>query len=192
VNGFQTYKMYVALKNHFTSSTYDYFRYNGKTRASIRTYEARKDKYFFEKLARKRDVQDLILANIIEQGPSVWVGDLANEQQAEENYRRWVKRQQSITYAFTNELDKLELPYDQNIIVTDGQHPPLLKHVIQENISIETLIILNDLCSFTRHWNRKIEEKVIWPPLYNKCKKYRPFVKFDREKLKQIVIDKFS
>lgn len=192
MNGFQTYKMYVALKNHFTSSTYDYFRYNGKTRASIKTYEARKDKYFFEKLARKRDVQDFILANIIEQGPSVWVGDLASEQQAEENYRHWVKRQQSITYMFTNEIDKLELPYDQNIIVVDGQHPPLLKHVIQEDISIETLIILNDLCSFTRHWNKKIEEKVIWPSLYAKCKKYRPFLKFDREKLKQIVINKFS
>lgn len=192
MNGFQTYKMYVALKNHFTSATYDYFRYNGKTRASIKTYEARHDKYFFEKLSKKRDVEDFILANIIEQGPAVWVGDLANEQQAEENYRGWVKRQQSITYMFTNELDKLELPYDQNIIVVDGQHPPLLKHVIQQDISIETLIILNDMCSFTRHWNRKIEEKVIWPSLYNKCKKYRPFLKFDKEKLKQIVIDKFS
>lgn len=192
MNGFQTYKMYVALKNHFTSQTYDYFRYNGKTRASIKTYEARHDKYFFEKLAKKRDVEDFILANIIEQGASVWVGDLANEQQAEENYRRWVKRQQSITYMFTNELDKLELPYDQNIIVVDGQHPPLLRHVIQHDISIETLIVLNDLCSFTRHWNKKIEEKVIWPQLYNKCKKYRPFLKFDKEKLKQIVIDKFS
>lgn len=192
MNGFQTYKMYVALKNHFTSQTYDYFRYNGKTRASIKTYEARRDKYFFEKLAKKRDVEEFILANIIEQGPTVWVGDLASEQQAEENYRGWVKRQQSITYLFTNELDKLELPYDQNIIVVDGQHPPLLKHVIQHNISIETLIILNDLCSFTRHWNKKIEDKVIWPSLYNKCKKYRPFLKFDKEKLKQIVIDKFS
>lgn len=192
MNGFQTYKMYVALKNHFTSATYDYFRYNGKTRASIKTYEARHDKYFFEKLSKKRDVEDFILANIIEQGPAVWVGDLANEQQAEENYRGWVKRQQSITYMFTNELDKLELPYDQNIIVVDGQHPPLLKHVIRQDISIETLIILNDMCSFTRYWNRKIEEKVIWPSLYNKCKKYRPFLKFDKEKLKQIVIDKFS
>lgn len=192
MNGFQTYKMYVALKNHFTSHTYDYFRYNGKTRASIKTYEARRDKYFFEKLAKKRDVEDFILANIIEQGPTVWVGDLASEQQAEENYRGWVKRQQSITYLFTNELDKLDLPYDQNIIVVDGQHPPLLRHVIQHNISIETLIILNDLCSFTRHWNKKIEDKVIWPSLYNKCKKYRPFLKFDKEKLKQIVIDKFS
>lgn len=192
MNGFQTYKMYVALKNHFTSTTYDYFRYNGKTRASIKTYEARKDKYFFEKLARKRDVQDFILANIIEQGATVWVGDLANEQQAEENYRHWVKRQQSLTYMFTNDLDKLDPNYDKNIIVVDGQHPPLLKSVIQHDINLETLVVLNEMCSFTRHWNKRIEDKVIWPVLYMKCKKYRPFLKFDKDKLKEIVISKFS
>jgi hypothetical protein len=184
--------MYVALKNHFTSPTYDYFRYNGKTRASIKTYEARKDKYFFEKLGRKRNVEEFILANIIEQGATVWVGDLANEQQSEDNYRKWVKRQQSMTYAFTNELDKLDPTYDKNIIVVDGQHPPLLKHVVQHEVSLETLIVLNDLVSFYRHWNKKIEDQIIWPSIYQKCKKYKPFLKYDKDKLKSIVIEKFS
>ena len=192
MNGFQTYKMYVALKNHFTSDTYDYFRYGGKTRASIKTYEQRKDKYFFEKLSRKRNVEQFILANIIEQGATVWVGDLASEQQAEDNYRNWVKRQQSITYIFGNDLNHLDAAYDQNIIVVEGQHPPLLKHVIQRNISIETMVILNNMCSFFRHWNRKIEDQVIWPSIYQKCKKYKPFLKYDKDKLKKIVIDKFS
>ena len=192
MNGFETYKMYVALKNHFTSATYDYFRYNGKTRASIKTYEARKDKYFFEKLGRKRNVEEFLLANIIEQGPTVWVGDLASEQQAEDNYRAWMKRQQSMTYMFGNEIDQLVLPYDQNIIVVDGQHPPLLKHVVQHTISAETMIILDELSPFFRHWNRKIEDTIIWPSIYQKCKKYKPFLKFDKEKLKQLVIKKFS
>jgi hypothetical protein len=192
MNGFETYKMYVALKNHFTSLTYDYFRYGGKTRASVSTYESRKDKYFFEKLGRKRNVQDFILANIIENGPTVWVGDLANEQQAEDNYKQWVKRQQSFTYMFTEDISKLKLPYDQNIIVVDGQHPPLLKHVIHKDISVETAIVLNDLCSYTRHWNKNIEDPIIWPALYQKCKKYKPFLKYDKEKLKQIVLQKFG
>lgn len=192
MNGFETYKLYVALKNHFTSTTYDYFRYGGKTRASLRSYEQRRDRYFFEKLGRKRDVEKYILANIIEGGAGVWVGDLANEQQAEEAFRKWNKRQQSLTYIFTNDIAKLELPYDQNIIVVDGQHPPLLKHALRGEVSIETLVILNDLCSFTRHWNKRIEEKVIWPALYQKCKKYKPFLQYDKDKLKQIVIEKFS
>lgn len=192
MNGFETYKMYVALKNHFTSATYDYFKYGGKTRASIKTYEVRKDKYFFEKLGRKRNVQDFILANIVESGPGVWVGDLASEQQAEETYRKWAKRQQSFTYMFADDISKLELPYDQNIIVTDGQHPPLLRQVIHKDISVETMIVLNDMCSFTRHWNKKIEDPIIWPSLYQKCKKYKPFLKYDKDKLKQIVLEKFS
>jgi hypothetical protein len=132
------------------------------------------------------------LANIIEQGATVWVGDLANEQQSEDNYRKWVKRQQSMTYAFTNELDKLDPAYDKNIIVVDGQHPPLLKHVVQHEVSLETLIVLNDLVSFYRHWNKKIEDQIIWPSIYQKCKKYKPFLKYDKDKLKSIVIEKFS
>lgn len=192
MNGFQTYKMYVALKNHFTSDTYDYFRYGGKTRASIKTYEARKDKYFFEKLARKRDVESFILSNIIEGSPAVWVGDLASEQQADDNFRRWQKRQQSFTYIFTNELDKLDSVYDSNLVVTDGDHPPLLKKVVQGDVSIETLVALNDLCGFFRMWNRKIDDPVIWPDIYKKCKKYKPFLKYDKDKLKKIVLSKFS
>lgn len=192
MNGYETYKMYVALKNHFTSATYDYFRYSGKTRASLRTYESRKDKYFFEKLGRKRNVEQFILANIISDGAGVWVGELASEQSAEDNYREWQKRQQSLTYTFTNDLDVLDLVFDNNIVVVDGQHPPLLVNVLRNDICIETAIILNDLCTFTRHWNRKIEEQVIWPSLYQKWKKYKPFLKYDKDNLKQIVMKRFS
>jgi hypothetical protein len=191
MNGFEVYKMYVALKNHFTSTTYDYFKYGGKTRASVRSYEQRKDRYFFEKVSRKRDPLNFLLANVVQNGPQIWIGDLANEQHAESSYRQWIKRQQSFSYIFKEEISVLKLPYDQNIIVVDGQHPPLLKHHIQNEIGIETLIVLNDLCSFTRHWNKKIEEKVIWPALYLRCKKYRPFLQYDKEQMKKIVIDRF-
>lgn len=184
--------MYVALKNHFSSNTYDYFKYGGKTRASLSSYETRKDKYFFEKLARKREVESFILANIVEQGAAVWVGNLANEQQAEEYYRLWQKRQQSFTYLFKQDLDKLLTPYDANFIVVDGQHPPLLKQYVRQEISIETLCVLNTLSNFTKYWSRKIEDTVIWPEIAKKIKKYTPFVKFDKQVAKQIVVTFFN
>lgn len=192
MNGFQAYKMYVALKNHFSSNTYDYFKYGGKTRASLNNYESRKDKYFFEKLARKRDVESFILANVVEQGATVWVGDLANEQQAEEYYRAWQKRQQSFTYMFKQDLSNLLMPYDANFVVADGQHPPLLKQYIRREVSIETLCVLNSLSNFTKYWSRKIEDKVIWPEIAKKIKKYTPFIKFDKLTAKQIVVSFFN
>ena len=192
MTGYEAYKLYVALKNHFNSDTYDFFRYGGKTRANAKSFDARHDKYFFSKLAKHKDAQRYILANIIEDNPNVWVGDLANEQNSEDNYKQWLKRQESLTYIFTNDLDKLDPDYNSNLIVEGSNHPLLLKLLIQRKISIETVIILNDMCGFFRLWNRKIEEDVIWPMMYKKCKKYRPFLHFDKDKLKQIVVDKFQ
>ena len=47
---FEAYCEYVSLKNHFTQSGYDYFKYNGKTRLKPATFQKRKDRIFFEKL----------------------------------------------------------------------------------------------------------------------------------------------
>lgn len=192
MTGYEAYKLYVALKNHFNSDTYDFFRYGGKTRANIKSFEIRNDKYFFAKLAKHKDTERYIVANIIEDNPNVWVGDLANEQAAEDNYKRWLARQESLTYNFQNDLDKLDPVYNANLVVEGSNHPLLLKMYIQKKVSIETLVVLDDLCGFFRHWNKKIEEDIIWPMVYKKCKKYKPFLRYDKDKLKQIVVDKFQ
>ena len=50
---FETYKQYLAFKQHFTRKNYDYFRYAGKSRASLNSFYKRKDRYFFERCSRK-------------------------------------------------------------------------------------------------------------------------------------------
>ena len=56
MTAFESYKMYVALKLHFTTDSYDYFKFNGKTRVTETNFEKRKDRYFFKKLTnRKKD-----------------------------------------------------------------------------------------------------------------------------------------
>ena len=42
--GFDAYKVYLALRQHFTS-VYDYFKYNGKVRAGVESFLKRKDKF---------------------------------------------------------------------------------------------------------------------------------------------------
>jgi len=53
VTGFEVYKMYLALKQHFTKDNYDYVKYRGKVTASEKSFEERRDRYFFKKLATK-------------------------------------------------------------------------------------------------------------------------------------------
>ena len=49
--GFDVYKTYLAVKLHFTSDTYDYYKYDGKVNAKLDTFTKRKDRYFFHKLS---------------------------------------------------------------------------------------------------------------------------------------------
>ena len=58
--GFAAFAMWNALKLHFTSDSYDYFKYNGKTNVSKQSFTTRKDKYQFYKLSRKYSLEDFI------------------------------------------------------------------------------------------------------------------------------------
>ena len=68
MSAFECYKEYVALKNHFTKPSYDYFKYNGKAKLNPSSFDGRKDKLFFQKLAKHPDVHNFLVANLSENG----------------------------------------------------------------------------------------------------------------------------
>jgi hypothetical protein len=191
--GFEAYALWNALKLHFTSDSYDYFKYNGKTNVSKQSFTTNKSKYQFYKLSRKYDLEELKLfyvANFIE-GKGDWVGELL--QDGEENYAKWQKRIQALTYAFENDiiyLSEKHHPVDW-LKVKDG-YPKLLEELMHGNINIETVIILNQSMDFLPMWKEKIEDDIVWP---NKCRlieRYSPFVSFPKDKAKNIVKEKIK
>lgn len=162
--GFAAYALWNALKLHFTSESYDYFRYNGKTNVSKQTFTTNKSKYQFYKLSRKYDLEELknfYIANFI-QGKGDWVGDLL--QDGDENYTKWQKTQQSLTYTFENDiivlLDKVENPNDL-LVVRNNEFPKLMQYTTQGDITLETLIILNDLMNFFPMWEKEIYDDIV-------------------------------
>ena len=68
VKGFEVYTMYVAMKAHFKTKSYDFVEFGGRIRSRVSSYEKRKDKYYFEKLAKKYNEQEVkeILLLILE------------------------------------------------------------------------------------------------------------------------------
>lgn len=192
MDAFEAYKTYVAIKNHFTSKTYDYFKYGGRTKASRTTFEKRNDKYFFHKLAKRKDVVEYLVANFAYSNRSSWVGDLINNENSDKRYLKFIKTKESLSYTFREDLCKLDPDFDINFKCEEGQHPILLRKYLQGELNIETLVILDDLVSYSRKWTRRIEEKIIWPQVNLLCKKYKPFVEYDRDKMKKIVLDVFS
>jgi hypothetical protein len=188
-DAYELYVYYLALKRHFTSS-YDFHKYNGKINASATSFETRKDKFFFYKLSKKADAKNFILANVVE-NPNVWVGDIVGEK-GDAVFMEWKKKQQSISYVFKSELSNLDEDFDSNLIVKDGQHPKLLRLHINRSISKETLIIVDDLTKVFSYWNKKLVDKIIFPDILNTCNKYKPFLEYDRIKMKSILVDTFA
>jgi hypothetical protein len=191
MSAFECYKEYLALKNHFSKQEYDYFKYNGKLKVNLNTFNSRKDKLFFQKLAKHPDVHSFLVANL-SRNEKAWIKDLAYSEDAEKTYKDWLKRNQSLTYVLKNELQYLVPDFDLNFTSHSSDHPSLLKLYLGGYVSLETLCILLDLTKAKKHWDSKMEYDPIYQEIKMKIEKYTPFIKYDKEKVKNIVIDFFS
>jgi hypothetical protein len=187
---FEIYIYYLALKRHFTTD-YDFFKYNGKVKASQQAFENRKDKFQFYKLSKRKDAKEFILANMIYE-PTLWIGDLLDNEKAEEVFTEWTKRQQTLSYVFKNDLSELNDDFNSNLLVNDGQHPRLLQLYNMRRVNVETLVIIDDLVHNFSYWERKIADPIIFPSINKFVGKVRPFIRYDKSKMKAILLDRFS
>lgn len=184
MTGYQAYVLFLALTRHFNSS-YDFFKYNGKVKANVNSFEKTKGKFFYEKLAKKRNVKGFILANIIAKNCS-WVGDLFNEE-AEKNFIRWERVNDSITYVFSNEISQLIGSAADNLMPKNGSSPRIVELFVQNKISIETLAIFVDLFNLDSKW--RVFSNPLIDDILSVVLKYIPFIQYDRKTIKQIVVN---
>lgn len=187
---FDAYKQYLALKNHFSKEKYDYHKYAGKSRASVESFNKRKDKYWFEKLSRQKsdeEIKNFFIANFVDADDpnSLWIGSVIRG--GENCFKEWNKRQQSLQYLFTQESESLfnEYNLDQVFDCSKG-HPPVLKKFLIRNISPETLVIYDRIFLIRNNFDKKLLDP-IWESVSMKIKKYTPFLNIDVFKYKKIL-----
>lgn len=189
MTGYEAFCLYTGLRLHFTSS-YDFFKYNGKVRVTIDAFDNRKDKYFFHRLSRKYDKEQLeqfLIANFLHD-PGVWIGKLLDEE-ANTRYVEYQKNIQSLSYVFENECRELfsMLENPNEILKTSGEHPVLLKKALRGEVSIQTLHILNLILNFFPMWKSNITDTIVWPNYEKLISNYSGFLKFDLTKYKLIL-----
>lgn len=191
---FDAYRYYQSLKLHFESKTYDAAKYNFKTSANPKSFWKRNDKYHFAKVAKRfKDVPELVgfYASHFINGTK-WIGEMLN---AEEVYQSWLKRMQSISYIFEQDLNHLSIEvesFDSLLRSKDGEHPLIITYYLQEEISLETVVIINKLTGFMNKADKEITETIMWPDISLKIRKYDPFVQVDIERMKKIVLKVFT
>lgn len=187
MTSFESYNLYSALKRHFTCESYDYFKYNGKVKTSLKTFQNRNDKFFFEKLSKHKDVLGLVVSNMLVD-PNIWVGDLVNEERCSSTYFNWLRRKESLSYVFKSELNNLDENLMNELVVENDSHPKLFKKYLAGEICAETIIILEDIINFFPMWDKKIKETFVWPSEKIKLTKYKPFVNIKPD-YKQVIVD---
>ena len=178
------------MKSHFTNKRYDFFKYGGKSRATMTSFNKRKDKYWFEKTSRKysdQEITDFLLANFVTSNTpqNLWIGEIINS--GERTYADWMKRQQSLTYLFKEQSKKLlsERELEEVFNCSKG-HPPILKKYLGGEISLETFAIFEKIFSFGKKFNRKLKDPV-WETVGLKVKKYIPFLNINVFHYKKIL-----
>lgn len=187
MNGYDLYCTYQAIKLHFTSEQYNFFHYDGKTRVSIDAFQKRRDKFLFHRLARKYRDDEMVpflVANFIHSDDN-WTKSLL-EEEAEEAYRDWKRRTDSMTKIYTEDLQKVCNKDNFNLLfeVKDGQHPKLLVHYMQKDVTLETLVILNNIFDFIKIWDKKIQDDIVYPKISRKVRKYGSFLNVNVDKYK--------
>ena len=197
--GFDVYKTYLAVKLHFASDTYDYYKYDGKVNAKLDTFTKRKDRYFFHKLSTRyaeTDILDFFVANFLADSKR-WIGNLlAND--GRDVYLDYKKRKEAFAYHFKQEcgtiasdLGRRNISFNDGFIPPNGQHPRILRLLIQRKISYQTAVVSDHFLGFTKNWDKEITEKVVWPEISLKVTRVKPFVNFNVTECKLIMKEVF-
>ena len=195
VTPYQTYQTYLSMKSHFTNPKYDFFKYGGKSRATVSSFNKRKDKYWFEKTSRKysdEEVLNFLLSNfVIADNPqNLWIGEIINS--GERNYADWMRRKQSLTYLFKEQSGKLLSENElETVFDCSKGHPVILKKYLGGEISLETLTIMEKVFSFVRDFDKKLTDPV-WETVSLKIKKYIPFININVYNYKKILKEVIS
>ena len=190
VTPFETYRTYLSMKSHFTNPKYDFIKYGGKSRATLTSFNKRKDKYWFEKTSRKysdQEVIDFLLSNFVNatNPQNLWIGEIINS--GERIYADWTRRQQSLTYLFKEQSKELlsENKLEEVFNCSKG-HPLILKRYLGGKISLETFAIFEKIFYFGKNFDDKLQDPV-WESVSLKLKKYLPFLNINVMSYKKIL-----
>jgi hypothetical protein len=189
---YDSFRFYQSIKLHFESDSYDAIKYNYKTSVKPQSFWKRRDKYFFAKVGKKFDDASELVRYYVSYfiQDKNWIGDMLDD---DDTYRLYQKRIQSLGYTFEQDLNKLaELGnFDQVLDSSDG-HPSVITSYMSGDINIESVVILNQLTGFMNKADKEITETIVWPDVSRKIRKYSPFVSYDLEKAKNIVLRVFT
>lgn len=185
----------MAVKLHFSGS-YDAIKYQFKTSAAkSSTFEAHKNRFFFERVARRYPTQDQTIAyyvwNVIEGND--WIGSM--KETPLEKKRAYLE---SYSYNIKSEIEAMKSKgtFDSLLFPYSGLQPKIFDLVDDGSISLETVTVINTIVNFLDSSNFEcIEDPLgMFESKKRMIVKYQPFLKdiIDYTKIRSILISGFT
>lgn len=194
---YDVYRSYLALKLHFTTEKYNIIEQKGRIRASRQAFFKRSDLFNIKKLASNysdNEIVNFLVANFV--SGDKWGGVFDSD--ARSNYLAWKKRIESITYILERELDKISFDAEKNnldfndyFVSTNLQLPKVINLYLRNDVSIETLVIINKINNFVELVDSRLQDDIVWPDISRLIKKYSPFLNINKQKYDDIIRRRF-
>lgn len=198
---FRAWKTYHGMYLHFTGS-YDYFKYFGNapwgTISSMEKYFAKFEhktgfswqRGFFTSLGKKMTKEfDLIYYYLsqLTRGknyPSEFLDDYYDEYRIKmDSFSLHFQRNIKVIVEYLREYD---LQFN-DLFECDGiNHPPILKLLLGEDISLETFTVMDVCLNFTKSIDKKLIDP-IWRDQKTLCYNYKPFLEVNVNESRQLI-----
>ena len=172
------YIMYCAMKAHFSKRDYDFHKYGGKTKVSRDSFYKRKDRFFFVKLSKKYKTKTEIMHYYVSNFIKDKRGYIANFN--DENYKSWLLKRDNFYEQFLIEMRPFIKEFEPIFEVKNENHPKLLKEFLGGRVSLETIIILDELVKYGKKWDEQLKGDIIWIDLKKLMENYKGFLTINK------------
>ena len=198
---FRAWKTYHGMYLHFTGS-YDYFKYFGNatwgTIASMEKYFAKYEhqtgfswqRGFFTSLGKKMTKEHDLIYYYLSQltrgknYPTEFLDDYYDEYRIKmESFTLHLQRNMKVIVEYMKEYD---MKFNE-LFECDGiNHPPILKLLLGEDISLETFTVLDIILGFTKILDKKLIDP-IWRDQKTLCYNYKPFLEVNVDEKRRLI-----
>ena len=198
---FRAWKTYHGMYLHFTGS-YDYFKYFGNatwgTIASMEKYFAKHEhqtgfswqRGFFASLGKKMTKEHDLIYYYLSQltrgknYPSEFLDDYYDEYRIKmESFTLHLQRNMKVVVEYMKEYD---LKFNELFECRGINHPPILKLLLGEDISLETFTVLDIILGFTNIVDKKLIDP-IWRDQKTLCYNYKPFLEVNVDEKRRLI-----
>ena len=163
MTGYRTYQLFLAVKQHFSLSNYDLVKYQCKVNCSPKSFQNRKDKYWFDKLSRHygNDVFNFLVANLSDNN-KLTIRQL-HEEECRDRWLEWCNRINRLKYDFESTINFLDITTEniKEYFLGNEDGVPIWKDVVRGAITKEQYYIFDKAMGLSEHHMTKYGQQKI-------------------------------